>query len=280
MDMGMRWNPEEAECQVFVPLICERIVNGTVVEEEEEENKETEAEEVEELDQLANQQQQFNRFESQQTNRFKNQYGTNNQYGSITNQYGSNYNQYGKRLSNQMSDVKKRRFGSDNDNEEESVDDEEEPKADVLFKLNPNIANPGQIKDAFCHDLTLLYKNYTIEKEGGEYFFAPFKSTPLIAAIFIILSIIIAGGCFYAFAHTGKTESFFKSKFKTPKRVDTNPDFHDVDDSDDEVLVGATPNRAPNNRNVRLFSTPEHNPNNPFNATPERKHPKPPVHYK
>ena len=50
------------------------------------------------------------------------------------------------------------------------------------------------------------YKNYTIEKEGGEYFFAPFKSTPLIAAIFIILSIIIAGGCFYAFAHTGKTE--------------------------------------------------------------------------
>ena len=42
--------------------------------------------------------------------------------------------------------------------------------------------------------------------------------------------------------------SFFKSKFKTPKRVDTNPDFHDVDDSDDEVLVGATPNRAPNNR--------------------------------
>ena len=42
--------------------------------------------------------------------------------------------------------------------------------------------------------------------------------------------------------------SFFKNKFKTPKRVDTNPDFHDVDDSDDEVLVGATPNRAPNNR--------------------------------
>ena len=121
---------------LFQPLICERIVNGTVVEEEEEENKETEEEEVEELDQIANQQQQFNRFESQQTNRFKNQYGTNNQYGSITNQYGSNYNQYGKRLSNQMSDVKKRRFGSDNDNEEESVDDEEEPKADVNIFLS------------------------------------------------------------------------------------------------------------------------------------------------
>ena len=77
-----------------------------------------------------------------------------------------------------------------------------------------------------------------------------------------------------------KLSPFTRANLKTPKRVDTNPDFHDIEDSDDEKLVSATPNRAPNNRNVRLFSTPEHNPNNPFNATPERKHPKPPVHYK
>merc|ERR1719219_292418 len=120
-----------------------------------------------------------------------------------------------------MNDVKKRRFGSDTTNEEESEDEDAEPKADMLLRLKPRSADQEQIKNAFCHDLTLLYKNYTIEKLGDEYFFAPFQSTPLIATIFIILSIIIAGGCFYAFANTGKTESFFKKKFKTPKRVDT-----------------------------------------------------------
>ena len=79
--------------------------------------------------------------------------------------------------------------------------------------------------------------------------------------------------------------SFFNSKFKTPKRADTPTDFHDVDDSDDEQKpFGANSGGsggAPNNRNVRLFSTPQHNPNNPFNATPERTVPvAKPVHYK
>ena len=51
-EVGLRWNPKEANCQVFVPIICEKIVNGTVVEEEDEENKETKKEELEELDQI------------------------------------------------------------------------------------------------------------------------------------------------------------------------------------------------------------------------------------
>ena len=50
-------------------IVCEKIVNGTVVFEEEDENKESEEEEEKELDQLTNQQIQLNRFDSQQNNR-------------------------------------------------------------------------------------------------------------------------------------------------------------------------------------------------------------------
>ena len=62
--------------------------------------------------------------------------------------------------------------------------------------------------------------------------------------------------------------------------METPTDFHDIDDSDEEK--GPAPSGpTPNNKNVRLFSTPQHNPNNPFNATPERSHPKPkPVQYR
>ena len=77
---------------------------------------------------------------------------------------------------------------------------------------------------------------------------------------------------------------FLNNTFKSSKRAETPTDFHDVDDSDDEKPFAAnssgTTGSNANNRNVRLFSTPQHNPNNPFNATPERTHPRPPVHYK
>ena len=70
-------------------------------------------------------------------------------------------------------------------------------------------------------------------------------------------------------------------KYQSKKKVKNIAIFLKDDDSDDEKMVGATPSRAPNNRNVRLFSTPQHNPNNPFNATPERTVPvAKPVHYK
>lgn len=64
---------------------------------------------------------------------------------------------------------------------------------------------------------------------------------------------------------------FLRKSFKTPKRVDTPPEFHDIDDSDDEHKPNnSAPSRPNNNQNnVRLFSTPQHNPNNPFNATPQ-----------
>ena len=68
------------------------------------------------------------------------------------------------------------------------------------------------------------------------------------------------------------SRAFLKEKFKTPKRCDTPPEFHDVDDSDDDEKPITGPpagNRGPPNKNVRLFSTPTHNPNNPFNAASE-----------
>ena len=108
--------------------------------------------------------------------------------------------------------------------------------------------------------------------------------TKLIHNIYLAIQAIILSKnlkiylIFYIF------RSFFNSKFKTQKRADTPTDFHDVDDSDDEKPFGANTGGsggAPNNRNVRLFSTPQHNPNNPFNATPERTVPvAKPVHYK
>jgi len=281
--VGMRWNPAEAECQVYVENICEKIVNGTVVDEEEDENEETDEEEREELDQLNNQKMQENGYQQNAGFDQYNDNNNNNPRDRFNQQYQDQYGQ--KRLRNQMQGevVRKRPFGKGEDEEDEEIE-EEAPKAEMLLKLKPWSAEEGHIKEAFCHDLTILYKNYTIEKEGGEYFFAPFKSTPAIVAIFIVFTVIITGVCCYAFTHTSKTASFFNSKFKTPKRADTPTDFHDVDDSDDEKPIGANSGGsggAPNNRNVRLFSTPQHNPNNPFNATPERTVPvAKPVHYK
>ena len=66
--------------------------------------------------------------------------------------------------------------------------------------------------------------------------------------------------------------AFLKNKLKKSKGCETPPEFHDVDDSDDDqkpITAPVNNTRAPPNRNVRLFSTPQHNPNNPFNATPE-----------
>lgn len=121
------------------------------------------------------------------------------------------------------------------------------------------------------------YKNFTAEDEGGHYFFAPFKSTPLLVAIFIIFSIVIAGVCFYAFAHTSQTQAFLSNKFKTPKRCDTPPEFTEIEDSDDEKPTPSNQTRPVNN--ARLFSTPQHNPNNPFNASPAASR-KPPVKHR
>ena len=70
---------------------------------------------------------------------------------------------------------------------------------------------------------------------------------------------------------------FFRNTFKSPKRVDTPEDFKDIDDSDDDDnKPSMPPSGTP--RQARLFSTPQHNPHNPFNSTsqsPNRRGPPP-----
>ena len=65
------------------PIVCEKIVNGTVVSEEEDENKESKEEEEKELDQLTNQQMQLNRFDSQQNNRYRVSHNCLTDFGSL-----------------------------------------------------------------------------------------------------------------------------------------------------------------------------------------------------
>ena len=61
---------------------------------------------------------------------------------------------------------------------------------------------------------------------------------------------------------------FFKNLFRSSKRPPT-PDFDpdDVVDSDDEKPAASAPRNSGPKRNPNLFSTPGHNPNNPFNQT-------------
>lgn len=70
------------------------------------------------------------------------------------------------------------------------------------------------------------------------------------------------------------SRDFFRSTFKSPKRCDTPEEFKDIDDSDEEdSRTQRGSSGAP--RQARLFSTPQHNPHNPFNATsqsPNRRH--------
>lgn len=139
---------------------CPKIVNGTVVEEEDEENEETEEEEVEEIEQISrempgryDQQLPINgRYDQQVPNRFDQVPGRFDQQ-----RYG------GDMMRNRQMDyngVRRRHFGINNEKNEESEEEEEreeeEPKADELMKLNPYTMNEFEMKEAFCHDMTIL----------------------------------------------------------------------------------------------------------------------------
>lgn len=148
---------------------CPKIVNGTVVEDEEDENdEETEEEEAAEIEQISREMpggrfdQQIpnnGRFDQQVPNRFDQMPGRFEQQVP-----GGRFDQqrYGDMMRNRQMDyngVRRRHFGAakeKTEDEEEEDEEEEEAKADELLKLNPYSVNEFEIKEAFCHDMTIL----------------------------------------------------------------------------------------------------------------------------
>ena len=119
----LRWNPEDRECQLFVPISCPRIVNGTLMEvsEEEEIQEEEEKEEIEEIPR------QINRYGNDQVNRY-NRY--NDQTANRMNLGNNRYNQRFQENVNrdfervrhgQQPDVRRQPFEEGKDNEEEEI---------------------------------------------------------------------------------------------------------------------------------------------------------------
>ena len=152
----LRWNPEDRECQLFVPISCPRIVNGTLMEvsEEEEIQEEEEKEEIEEIPR------QINRYGNDQVNRY-NRY--NDQTGNRMNRYNQrfqeNVNRDFERVRHgQQPDVRRQPFEEGKDNEEEDINEEEEEKAEMLLHINPYAATDEQVEEAFCFDMTVLVR--------------------------------------------------------------------------------------------------------------------------
>jgi len=220
---------------------CPQIINGTLTETETEEEKEDEFEEVRK-DALEGGEPPIS-----------------------SRDFQNKFDRVERRRKNFRQNIKKEM----KDENEEDVENEIEQPDQLERYVDPYNYNTKErhIQMAFCHDLTIRYKNYT-EGLHHNYFFAPFKSTTTIMVFFIFFTIAIAGGCFYAFSHTDKSSQFFKDLFKTSKRPPT-PDYDpdDVVDSDDEKPQTTNTTGTGNRRNPNLFSTPEHNPNNPFNQT-------------
>jgi len=153
---ALRWNLPERECQLFVPVSCPRIVNGTLMEvsEEEEMREEEEKEDIEEIPQ------QVNRYGNDQVNRY-------NRYNDQTvNRIAPGGNRYNQRFQDnlnrdldkvrhgQQPDVRRQPFEEDKNDEEEEA--EEDETADMLIKINPYAATVEQIEEAFCFDMTVL----------------------------------------------------------------------------------------------------------------------------
>ena len=146
----------------FQPLECPKIVNGTIVEEDEEENKETEEEEEKELEEVTNdvamggynQQRRLDR--NQMSSRFDRQMPR------------QGYNDVVRGSRHQLENgVKRRRFDSKEEEEEEEDAEENKPKPIVnlrcskskaleLIKLTNNIIMLVQALLSLCINVSLL----------------------------------------------------------------------------------------------------------------------------